>query len=199
MKEVQKPIYLTTNEGKFEEAKRIFNEFYGFDIEIQKPNFEILEIQAKSCKEVVMFSVKYACEKLQRPCIKSDSGLYIDALGGLPGRYNAYFANQIGINKFLYLLKDEMNRKARIEDCFAYCEPGKEPIVFTGGGTGTISYVAKGNLGNWHDKFYIPDGENKTLSELRAIDKEYESKFWGNAKYDFAEWYKNNIYKNREL
>jgi len=30
------------------------------------------------------------------------------------------------------------------------------------------------------------------LSELRAIDPEYEAKFWGNAKYDFAAWYKEN-------
>ena len=104
--------------------------------------------------------MKYACEELKRPCIKSDSGLYLDALGGLPGPYNAYFDKQIGVEKFLKLLKDEPNRKARIEDCFAYCEP----IVFVGGGTGSISMEARGNLGRWHDKFYIPDGETKTLS-----------------------------------
>ena len=45
---------------------------------------------------------------------------------------------------------------------------------------------AKGELGRWHDKFYIPDGETKTLSELRAINPEYEAKFWGTVKYDFA-------------
>ena len=44
----------------------------------------------------------------------------------------------------------------------------------------------------WHDKFYIPDGEDKTLSELREIDREKEAKFWGSAKYDFAKWYKEN-------
>jgi len=188
----EKPVYLTSNKGKFEEAQYIFKEKYGFDIDIKEPDFEILEIQSKDCKEVAKFSVKYACEKLNRPCIKSDSGLYIDALGGLPGPYNAYFANQIGVEKFLELFKNEENRKARLEDCFAYCEPGCEPIVFAGGGEGTIAYEAKGELGRWHDKFYIPVGETKTLSELRAIDRDYEGKFWGTAKYDFAEWYKEN-------
>ena len=190
---MEKPVYLTTNKGKFEEAKHIFKDIYGFDIDIKNPDFEILEIQAKTCEEVVKFSVKYACEKLNRPCIKSDSGLYIDALGGLPGPYNAYFDKQIGEEKFLELLKNEPNRKARLEDCFAYCEPGKEPIVFKGGSTGTISYETKGNLGRWHDKFYIPDGETKILSELREENKDYEAKFWGNAKYEFAEWYKSLI------
>ncbi len=187
-----KPVYLTTNKGKFNEAYRIFKEQYGFDIDIKEPDFEVLEIQADNCKDVVAFSVKYACEKLGRPCIKSDSGLYIDALGGLPGPYNHDFDTHIGVEKFLELFKNETNRKARLEDCFAYCEPGCEPIVFAGGGTGTIAYEAKGNLGRWHDKFYIPDGETKTLSELREIDPEKEARFWGTAKYDFAEWYKNN-------
>lgn len=189
---MEKVVYLTTNKGKFDEANRIFKDQYGIDIDIMSPDFEVLETQAKTCSEVVAFSVKYAAEKLGRPCVKSDSGLYLDALGGLPGPYNAYFDKQIGVDKFLELFKNETNRKARLEDCFAYCEPGKEPIVFTGGGTGTVALEARGNLGRWHDKFYIPDGETKTLSELREQDREYEAKFWGTAKYDFAKWYKAN-------
>ena len=194
---MEKPVYLTTNKGKFEEAMHIFKDRYGFDIDIKEPDFEVLEIQATNCKDVVAFSVKYAAEKLGRPCIKSDSGLYIDALGGLPGPYNHDFDHCIGVDKFLELFKNETNRKARLEDCFAYCEPGEEPIVFTGGGTGTIAYEAKGNLGRWHDKFYIPDGETKTLSELREIDRDYEAKFWGSAKEDFAKWYLENKF-NKE-
>ena len=195
---MKKVVYLTGNKGKFEEAQRVFNEKYGFDIEIKNPDFEVLEIQAKSCKDVVAFSVKYACEKLKRPCIKSDSGLYIEALGGLPGPYNAYFDKQIGVDKFLEMFKGEKDRRARLEDTFAYCEPGSEPIVFSGGGTGTIAKKAKGNVGRWHDKFYIPDGETKTLSELREKDPDYEAQFWGNAMEDFAKWYRNNKLKKKK-
>ena len=70
------------------------------------------------------------------------------------------------------LFKYEKNRKARLERCFAFCKQGEKSIVFSGGGTGTISYEARGVRGRWHDKFYIPDGENKTLSELREINYE---------------------------
>lgn len=87
------------------------------------------------------------------------------------------------------LFKNETNRKARLEHCFAYCEPGEEPIVFSGGGTGTIAYEAKGKRGRWHDKFYIPDGESQTLSVLRDIDYEKEASYWGDAKDKFAKWY----------
>ncbi len=126
----RKLVYLTTNPHKANEAKTFLKEKYNFDLEIVNPNFDIIEIQAKTCAEVAGFSAKYAAEKLGCAVLKSDSGLYLDALGGLPGPYNAYFDKQIGIEKFLQMLKDEPNRKARLEHCFAYCEPGKEPIYY---------------------------------------------------------------------
>ena len=189
---MSKLIYLTTNPHKVNEANHFFNEKYGFGVEIMNPDFEIIEIQAKTCAEVAAFSAKYAADKLKKAVLKSDAGLYIDALGGLPGPYNAYFDKQIGVKKFLEMLKNEKNRRARIEHCFAYCEPGKEPVVFSGGGTGRIAMKPRGRLGRWHSFFYIPDGETKTLSELQEEDYEKETKFWGNAIEQFAEWYKKN-------
>ena len=193
---MKKIIYLTSNLHKVEEANTFFKDKYGFEIEIMNPDFEVIEIQAKTCEEVVKFSAKYAAEKMNCAVLKSDSGLYIDALGGLPGPYNAYFDKQIGVDKFMELFKNETNRKARIEHCFAYCEPDGEPIVFNGGGTGTIATQPKGESGRWHDKFYIPDGETKTLSELKEENYEYENTFWGTAKEDFAKWY---IEKNSKI
>lgn len=186
---MEKLLYLTTNVAKMEEVRLVLEDKYGISLEILRPNFEILEIQASNCSDVAKFSAEYAANKLGRAVLKSDSGLYIDALGGLPGPYNAEFHSKIGIDKFLKLLQYESNRKARIEHCYAYCEPGKKPIVFSGGSNGIISYEKKGNIGSWHDKFYIPDGEDKTLSELREIDHLYELTYWGNAINEFANWY----------
>ena len=188
----QELVYLTTNIYKVEEANRHFVEKYGFNIKIMDPGFEVLEIQAKSCIDVVKFSAKYGAEKLGVPVLKSDSGIYIDYLGGLPGPYNAYFDKQIGVEKFLKMMEGVEDRKARLEHCFAYCEPGQEPIVFSGGSTGTIAKEDRGTRGRWHDMFFIPDGETKTLSELREEDEMNEAKYWGTAIDDFAKWYKEN-------
>ena len=49
-------------------------------------------------------------------------------------------------------------------------------------------------MGRWHDFFFIPDGEEKTLSALREIDYEKEASYWGDAKDQFAKWY---IEKNK--
>ena len=193
---MEKLIYLTTNPNKVNEANEFFGKKYGFNIEIVNPDFEILEIQAETCGEVAAFSAEYGANKLGKAVLKSDSGLYIEALGGLPGPYNHYFDKQIGVEKFLELFKNEKNRKARLEHCFAFCEPGKKAIVFSGGGTGTIAYEARGTRGRWHDRFYIPDGETKTLSELREIDYVREATFWGDANDQFARWYRKNYLMN---
>ena len=111
-------IYLTTNPHKVEEANEFFGKKYGFNLKIVNPDFEILEIQADNCADVVAFSVKYAADKLGVPCLKSDSGLYIDALGGLPGPYNHYFDKQIGVEKFLELFKFEKKQKSKIRTLF---------------------------------------------------------------------------------
>jgi len=190
-----KIIYLTSNPLKVEYANRHFIKRHGLEMEIKNPDFEILEIQAKSSIDVVKYSVRYAVEKLGHPVLLSDTALYVDFLGGLPGPYNAYFDKQIGVEKFLKIMKEADNRKARLEHSFGFCEPNKEPVIFSGGSTGTIAKESRGSMGRWHDLFYIPDGETQTLSELREKDELYEAKFWGTATDDFAKWYKENFLK----
>lgn len=190
---MQKIIYLSTNKYKIREANIVLKDKYGLDIEAMNPDFEIYEIQAKTCAEVAAFSAKYAADKLGKPCLKSDTGLYLDALGGLPGPYNAYFDKQIGAEKFLNMIKNETNRKARLEHCFAFCKPGEEPIVFIGENYGTISSELRGKDGRWHDFFYIPDGETKTLAEIGDEDPAKKASFYGDAIDKFAEWAKENL------
>lgn len=180
--------YLTGNPDKVREAQKYFGEKLGLEVEIMNPDFELIEIQAKTCAEVVAFTVQYAANKLGKAVIKSDAGFYIDALGGLPGPYSAYFDKQIGVNKFLELLQNEKNRKARIEHCWAYCEPNKEPRVFSGGCIGTIAMEASGKSSRWLDHFFIPDGETETVSVIRDKNYEKSNKFWGDAKEQLAEW-----------
>ena len=44
---MEKPVYLTSNKGKYEEAKRLFKDRYGFDIEIKKQILKFLRFRLK--------------------------------------------------------------------------------------------------------------------------------------------------------
>ncbi len=57
--------------------------------------------------------------------------------------------------------------------------------------------MTRGTRGRWHDKFYIPDGGTKTLSELREIDYEKEATYWGDAKDNLQNGIRK-IFKLRE-
>jgi XTP/dITP diphosphohydrolase len=189
--------YLTTNKGKIEEIKFHFKR-YGLKIEVEQPNFEVLEIQETNCLEVAKFSAKYAAEKLNKPVLKSDTGIYIDLLGGLPGCYNAYFSKQIGVDKLLKMINairvGKEPVRVRLQHCFAYCEPGKEPVGFEGGSYGKVSPVPVGTIGGFHDFFFIPDGQEHTLSYLRETKgREFESQFWGDAVDQFIEFYTSSL------
>ena len=181
-------IYLTSNPDKMREAKEFFEKKCGFEVEILNPDFEPVEIQASTCAEVVAYTVKDAAERLGKPVVKSDAGFYADALGGLPGPYSKYFDRQIGAQKFLDFLKDEKNRGAKIEHCWAYCEPGKEPKVFIGGSKGSIALEESGESSRWVDKFFIPDGETRTISAIRDENYEKANRYWGNAKQQLLEY-----------
>ena len=64
-----KLVYLTTNKFKIREAEMVLGDQYGIDLEAINPDFEIYEIQAKTCGEVAGFSAQYAANKIGKPCL----------------------------------------------------------------------------------------------------------------------------------
>ena len=59
------------------------------------------------------------------------------------------------------------DREAYFKEAIAYCEPGKDPIVFEGITKGKIALESSGEYG-WGviDHLFIPEGEEKTLGNF---------------------------------
>lgn len=183
-------FFFTNNERKAKGMKKIIEEF-GINIKIEK-NFGIPEIQADTCEDVAEFSAKWVAEKIRNPTIKIDTGLFVDVLNGLPGVYTSQFHKKLGIKKFMKLMENEINRKAHLVYAFSFCEPGKEPVTFSGKTRGIIVKEAN-QEGSLIDSVFIPNGEKEVIGKLRKINPEKISKFFGNVEEKFAEWFiKNN-------
>lgn len=189
MKKQQSVTMVTKNQYKIDAMKKVLDTY---NIALEVENFYVPEIQADTCEEVAKFSVQYAANKCGKAVIKADAGLFIDALGGLPGIYTSPFQKKLGVKKVLKLMEGEANRKARIVYALAYCEPNGEPVIFTGGCEGAISKEIKGDEGMLIDYIFVPDGEMKTMGELKKESPEKATKAWGNAEKDFAEWLVKN-------
>ncbi len=157
-----KIYFITSNKGKFEEAKEILGK-YGVKVEMKSISYP--EVQAETLEEVVNFGLKYLQNKLDKPFFIEDSGLFIDALNGFPGVYSAYVFKTIGNDGILKLMETVTNRNARFVSVVGYFDGANEKI-FKGVVNGRISYSKRGKGGFGFDPIFIPEGYSNTFAEL---------------------------------
>ena len=157
---MKKITYVTGNWAKIESAKKVL-EPLGFEVDNIK--METPEIQADDVTEVSKYSAKWAAEKLNKPVLKNDSGLFVNALNGFPGVYTHYVEDTLGEDGLLKLMEGIEDRSAYFKESISYCAPGKEPVVFEGLTKGSIDTKKSGTYGWSWDFVFVPEGENKTL------------------------------------
>lgn len=157
---MEKITYVTGNWSKIMSAKNIL-EPLGFIVDNIK--METTEIQADTVEEIAIHSAKEASDKLKCNVLKNDTGLFIEALNGFPGPYTHYVDDTLKEDGILKLLEGIENRNACFIEAFAYCEYGKDPIVFKSVTKGKIAKEKSGTYGWSWDFIFIPDGYNKTM------------------------------------
>lgn len=158
---MKKITYVTGNWSKILSAKNILEPL---GIEVDNIKMETTEIQANTVEEIAMHSAKEASEKLKCTVLKNDTGLFVDALNGFPGPYTHYVDETLGENGLLKLLDGVENREASFIEAFAYCEYGKDPIVFKSITKGKIAKEKSGEYGWSWNFIFIPEGYDKTMA-----------------------------------
>lgn len=128
-----------------------------------------------------MYSAKEASEKLKCSILKNDTGLYVEALGGFPGPYTCYVDEKLGEDGILKLLDGVDNRNACFIEAFAYCEYGREPVVFKSITKGKIAKEKSGTYGWSWDFIFIPEGCDKTMGNY---PDEERCRLWDTSAYD---------------
>jgi XTP/dITP diphosphohydrolase len=104
-----------------------------------------------------------------------DTGLEVDALGGLPGVKSARFAGDgrdfsANIDKLLQMLGSDKNRKAQFRTVIALIWDNKE-YLFEGIVEGKIISERRGTGGFGYDPIFIPDGKSRTFAEMPLAEK----------------------------
>jgi len=156
----KKITYVTGNWAKIDSARQIL-EPLGYEVDNIK--IETPEIQADDVSDVAKYSAKWAANELNKAVLKNDSGLFVNGLKGFPGVYTHYVDDTLGVDGLLKLMEGLEDRTAYFKESIAYCEPGKEPVVFEGYTKGKIDTKKSGTYGWSWDFVFIPEGEEKTL------------------------------------
>ena len=163
---MRKMVFVTGNSGKFREAKEILA---AKDIEVLQDRSGYPELQEDDLEPIASYGAKWAAEKLKIPVMVDDSGLFIHSLGGFPGPYSAFVEDNLGNQKVLKLMEDETDRTAMFKSVIGYCEPGCEPVVFTGTVEGTIAHEERGPGGFGYDPIFEYHG--RTFGEIGDVEK----------------------------
>ncbi len=171
--------FVSSNKHKYQEAKKILKSF-GICLGFYKLKLE--EIQSDSLFEIASKKAIQAFEKLKKPVIVEDDGLFIDSLDGFPGPYSSYVFKTIGNKGILSLLTK--NRTAKFVSIIFFSD-NTISKSFEAKIDGKISKTQKGS-GWGYDPIFIPANSKKTFAELtnkNELSHRYK------ALEKFANWY----------
>ena len=169
----------TRNMGKAKEFEKMFAKA-GYQIKTMKDFPELPEVQetGQTFEENARLKAETIANILQCPVLADDSGLTVDALGGMPGIYSARFAGEQKSDasnnaKLLHELTNvaDENRTAQFHCTLVFAAPQKESLVVEGIWNGRIARIPRGENGFGYDPLFIVDGLEKTSAELTPEEK----------------------------
>jgi XTP/dITP diphosphohydrolase len=178
-----KVVLATLNREKFEEFCALFTPYAGITLVpaeelIRNPDGLGLVEKYDTYLENAIAKARLANHASHYPSLADDSGLEVDALGGKPGVRSHRYAppqaklsqDQANVQLLLSELKAGQPRNARFVCTLALVVEG---ILLHATGTmeGTISDSPRGTHGFGYDPVFIPSGQNKTLAEMTAAEK----------------------------
>ena len=182
---MQEIIIATGNKGKLREIKELLSDlpiaissladFWNPIPVIPETGSTFLENALQ--KAAWVFSQK-TVEGKNRWVLADDSGLEVDALGGMPGIRSARFAGQnadyeANNRKLLKLLEGitPERRTARFTCVVVLCTSAEGYFSAVGICEGMIAFAPQGVKGFGYDPLFVPAGFSRTFAELEPEDK----------------------------
>jgi XTP/dITP diphosphohydrolase len=160
-----KIYFVTTSSFKTKELETVL---CGFDdrlaTSIDLFSCDLPELLDCDIDHIVTFKALAAFEALSLPCVVEHSGLFMDALPGLPGGLGQVIWHAIG-DRMCGFLRDGDSRAATARSVVGYCD-GRRVHLYRGETRGRIAERARGSYAcNW-DPIFIPDGSDQTYGEM---------------------------------
>jgi len=95
-------LFITDNKSKLEEASKIANE-YG--IQVIGKKIKLPELMTPNEEEIIIEKAKYAFEKIKKPLIVDDAGIYFEAYPNFPGAFTKFIIKLLGFEGIFKLLE----------------------------------------------------------------------------------------------
>ncbi len=178
---MNKVTFITGNKYKADSFRKALSK-YPVDIEIEK--IETPEIQETDVVKVAEYSAKYAAEKLNKPIVVTDAGIYIKSLNDFPGSFQKFMNKWFTPTQILQLLDGVIDRSAIAVECLSYCEPDKKPVSFLSEASCRIALKAEGN-GSTIDQIIIWPDMDKVQG---LVDDDVMTDYWAKQNTTYKEF-----------
>ena len=175
---IDRPLVLATrNKGKISEFKALISEFR---IEIKSlddfGNIPQIAEDGKTFEDNAYEKALFAAKRLGLPVLADDSGLMVEALGGIPGVRSARYAGETATDKennrkLLQEMKGVADRKASFKCVIAIAVPKGPSLLYEGICHGEIAHELKGKNGFGYDPIFYYPPLKKTFAQLGAEEK----------------------------
>lgn len=114
-----KVSYVTSNPGKFENAKKFFAPY---NIEVEQLALKVEEIQSSDSIEIATAKAQSAYNIKKLPLFVNDASWIIPSLKGFPGPFMKYMNQWFEPRDFINLMKDKTDRRIILRDSIVYID-----------------------------------------------------------------------------
>ena len=170
-------VLATGNRGKSLEIRRLLE---GFPVDISDLNDfgpipPVVE-DGNTFEENAYKKASFVAKVLGFPALADDSGLEVEALGGVPGVYSARYAGPLATDdennsKLLAALEGADSRKARFCCVLSLAVPAGPALTYEGTCQGEILHAPRGAGGFGYDPLFFFPPMGKTFAELTVDEK----------------------------
>ncbi len=173
MNQLKTIVIATNNDHKLKEMSEILSPL-GFECVTLKDVgfFEDIEETGNTLTENSLIKCRAVFEKINKPVVADDTGLFVDVLDFAPGVHTARYAGeqcdpQKNVDKLLKELSGIPieQRNARFVSVISYIDGDGKHKTFSGVCEGRIGFEKRGEGGFGYDPIFLTTG-NRTLAEI---------------------------------
>jgi XTP/dITP diphosphohydrolase len=176
-------LVATRNPGKLVELRRLLETEHVAGVRVlglaDVPEFPEEPETGATFAENALAKARDATKATGLAAVADDSGLTVDALGGMPGVLSARWAGRHGDDRAnLELVLGQLadvpddRRGAAFVCAAALVVPGGQEVVVHGEWTGRMARAPRGTGGFGYDPVFVPDGDTRTSAELAPHEKD---------------------------
>jgi len=174
-------VLATRNKGKIIEFKSLLADFY-LKIKSLKDFGPIPPVteDGETFEDNALKKARFTAKATGLPALSDDSGLMVEALGGIPGVLSARYAGENASDeernlKLLGEMEGVKNREAKFVCIIAIAVPRGASLVYKGTCAGIITQESTGTQGFGYDPVFYYPKLKKTFAQMSSEEKNHVS------------------------